>query len=221
MISGIELPSLLLALIYIFRIRQYLAILSDGQVHERVFLGALIVASKARIPFILVRFDLTPLFQYANDYSLNNGAWAACTGEAFSRGDILRIEQEFMDVLDYELGVTEDDLIALHEPLRAFHAAHRLTDATAAEGDVRSTSFTDDNEDAVDQRCSSCSRISSLLLEYVACSKHNHPQNSHPICHTDPSCTGEGVADSPQSFPFLSTLLHSRAFLAIECSFIG
>ncbi|KAF7372266.1 Alternative cyclin pcl1 [Mycena venus] len=63
---------------------------------ERTFLGALIVASK-----------------YTNDNTLKNVHWALCTG-VFGKRDIGRIEYEFLDVLDWELGVTEEDLLAYH-----------------------------------------------------------------------------------------------------------
>ena len=52
-----------------------------------MFLGALILASK-----------------YLNDSSLKNAHWALCTG-VFGRRDVARIEREFLEVLDFELGV--------------------------------------------------------------------------------------------------------------------
>ena len=53
--------------------------------------------------------------QYHNDTSLKNPQWALATG-VFSPRDISRIEREFLDVLDYQLRVTEADLLTLERP---------------------------------------------------------------------------------------------------------
>ncbi|KAJ7268090.1 hypothetical protein B0H12DRAFT_1010092 [Mycena haematopus] len=89
--------TLLVALVYVFRARPHLSIALEQYALERVFLGALIVASK-----------------YTNDSTLKNIHWALCTG-LFGKRDIGRIEREFLDVLDWELGVSEADLMAHHE----------------------------------------------------------------------------------------------------------
>lgn len=60
--------------------------------HHRVFLGAIILASK-----------------YLNDSSLKNVHWALCTG-VFGRRDVARIEREFLEVLDFELSVHTEHL---------------------------------------------------------------------------------------------------------------
>jgi len=59
---------------------------------------------------------LTPLvgLQYSNDATLKNISWSYATG-AFGMRDIGRMEREFLDVLDYELSVSEADLLDLHE----------------------------------------------------------------------------------------------------------
>jgi len=53
--------------------------------------------------------------QYHNDTSLKNPQWALATG-VFSPRDISRIEREFLDVLDFQLRVTEADLLTLERP---------------------------------------------------------------------------------------------------------
>lgn len=53
--------------------------------------------------------------QYHNDTSLKNPQWALTTG-VFSPRDISRIEREFLDVLDFQLRVTEADLLTLERP---------------------------------------------------------------------------------------------------------
>ncbi|KAJ6531030.1 hypothetical protein B0H19DRAFT_1384303 [Mycena capillaripes] len=93
--------TVLVALVYISRARPHLSIATEKWVLERVFLGAVIVASK-----------------YTNDSTLKNVHWALCTG-VFGKRDIGRIEREFLDVLDWELGVGEADLLAHHEGLLA------------------------------------------------------------------------------------------------------
>lgn len=59
-----------------------------------------------------------------------------CTG-LFNKRDIGRIEREFLDVLDFELRITEADILAHHEPVMALRRPQvpRLripTKATAA-----------------------------------------------------------------------------------------
>ncbi|KAJ7154167.1 hypothetical protein C8R46DRAFT_912079 [Mycena filopes] len=108
----------LTALVYIHRARPHLSIALEEWALERVFLGALITASK-----------------YTNDSTLKNVHWALCTG-VFGKRDVGRIEREFLDVLDWELGVSESDLLAHHEgllaaSLRSRHLASRKTTMTA------------------------------------------------------------------------------------------
>ncbi|KAF7340283.1 Cyclin N-terminal domain-containing protein [Mycena venus] len=91
--------TLLVALVYIARSRRHLSIALEQWALERVFLGALIVASK-----------------YTQDSTLRNVHWALVTG-VFGKGDIGRIEREFLEVLDWELSVTEADVLAHHEGL--------------------------------------------------------------------------------------------------------
>lgn len=62
--------------------------------HHRVFLGALIAASK-----------------YLNDASLKNTHWSTCS-RFFSTKDIHRIEREFFVVLGWQLAVIEQDLVS-------------------------------------------------------------------------------------------------------------
>ncbi|KAJ6563698.1 hypothetical protein DFH09DRAFT_478919 [Mycena vulgaris] len=108
--AEVTAPTLLTALVYVFRARPHLSIAIEEWALERVFLGALIAASK-----------------YANDSTLKNVHWALCTG-VFGKRDVGRIEREFLGVLDWELGVGEADLMAHHaglafalapEPVRA------------------------------------------------------------------------------------------------------
>lgn len=99
--AEITTPTLLASLVYIDRAKPHLHIALEEWALERVFLGAVIVASK-----------------YLNDSTLKNVHWALCTG-VFGKRDVGRIEREFLDVLDFELGVAEDDLLSHHDGLSA------------------------------------------------------------------------------------------------------
>lgn len=51
-----------------------------------------------------------------NDSTLKNVHWALCTG-VFGKRDVGRIEREYLDVLNFELKISEDDLLAHHDGL--------------------------------------------------------------------------------------------------------
>ncbi|KAJ7612980.1 hypothetical protein FB45DRAFT_693895, partial [Roridomyces roridus] len=95
--AEITTPIVLVALVYLKRARPHLSLAVEHWALERVFLGALILAAK-----------------YTQDSTLKNVHWALCTG-LFGRNDIGRIEREFLEVLDWELGVREADLLEHRE----------------------------------------------------------------------------------------------------------
>jgi hypothetical protein len=97
--AEVEVPVVLASLVYLNRARAHLHIALEEWANERVFLGALITASK-----------------YLNDSSLKNVHWAVCTG-VFGKRDIGRIEREFLDVLDFELSITENDIMGHHDAI--------------------------------------------------------------------------------------------------------
>ncbi|KAI0636492.1 hypothetical protein C8Q77DRAFT_1070909 [Trametes polyzona] len=106
--AEVKVPALLVTLVYINRAKPHIQIALEQWANERVFLGALILANK-----------------YLNDSTLKNVHWALCTG-VFGKRDIGRIEREFLDVLDFELGVSEADLLAHHDALLELSHAPRL-----------------------------------------------------------------------------------------------
>ncbi|VDB82880.1 unnamed protein product [Peniophora sp. CBMAI 1063] len=113
--AEVELPTVLVALAYLDRARPHLQIALEEWANERVFLGALVVASK-----------------YTNDSTLKNVHWAMCTG-IFGKRDIGRIEREFLAVLDWELSISEADVLAHHAQLsELMPELHHATAATAA-----------------------------------------------------------------------------------------
>lgn len=54
--------------------------------------------------------------QYLNDSTLKNVHWALCTC-VFGKRDVGRIEREYLEVLNFELGVSEADLLSHHQGL--------------------------------------------------------------------------------------------------------
>ncbi|RPD52709.1 hypothetical protein L226DRAFT_576744 [Lentinus tigrinus ALCF2SS1-7] len=91
--ARVSVPTLLVSLTYLQRVQVNIPPLAiKHSTPERVFLGALILAHK-----------------YANDCILKNKYWAAYTG--FECQDIMRIERDFLTLLDYRLSVSETGLL--------------------------------------------------------------------------------------------------------------
>ncbi|KAG2106719.1 uncharacterized protein F5147DRAFT_699611 [Suillus discolor] len=112
--AEVTLPTLLVSLVYINRAKPHLQIALEEWACERVFLGAIMIASK-----------------FSNDSTLKNVHWALCTG-VFGKRDVGRIEREFLDVLDFDLSITEDDILSHHDGLSSValpsHDFRRLAD---------------------------------------------------------------------------------------------
>ncbi|KAG2065814.1 hypothetical protein BDR04DRAFT_1107918 [Suillus decipiens] len=112
--AEVTLPTLLVSLVYINRAKPHLQIALEEWACERVFLGAVMVASK-----------------FSNDSTLKNVHWALCTG-VFGKRDVGRIEREFLDVLDFDLSITEDDILNHHDGLSSValpsHEFRKLAD---------------------------------------------------------------------------------------------
>ncbi|KZT27292.1 hypothetical protein NEOLEDRAFT_1060897 [Neolentinus lepideus HHB14362 ss-1] len=100
--AGLTTPIILSSMVYIARAKKYLSIAHEEFALERVFLGAVIIASK-----------------YLNDSCLKNHHWSAIT-QTFGTRDIGRIEREWCAVLDFEFAVAERDLLAFY-PVLALH----------------------------------------------------------------------------------------------------
>jgi hypothetical protein len=97
--AEVGIATLLVAIVYVDRAGPHLQIAVEQWALERVFLGALIVASK-----------------YLNDVTMKNVHWAECTG-IFGKADISLIEREFLEVLDFELRVKEDSIMLHHRAI--------------------------------------------------------------------------------------------------------
>ncbi|KAJ7911213.1 hypothetical protein B0H13DRAFT_1572462, partial [Mycena leptocephala] len=79
----VGIATLLVTIVYVDKAKPHLQIALEHWASERVFLGALIVASK---------------YRYLNDSMMKNVHWAMCTG-IFGKRDIGTIEREFLEVL--------------------------------------------------------------------------------------------------------------------------
>ena len=67
---------------------------------------------------------LTVASKYTNDSTLKNIHWAMVSG-TFGKRDIGRIEREFIEVVDWELTITEADLLVVHGALLHLLPAQR------------------------------------------------------------------------------------------------
>ncbi|KAI0352738.1 hypothetical protein OH77DRAFT_1497753 [Trametes cingulata] len=110
--TRMDTPAVLVAIVYLTRIRKHLEIDSEDWVCERLALGALITA-----------------FKYINDAPVKAEHWSRCSG-VFSKADICRIEREFLYLLNFEMRVADADLLAHHDGL--MRATRRGADAWRA-----------------------------------------------------------------------------------------
>ena len=117
--AEVTTPTLLAALVYIDRAKPHLHIGLEQWALERVFLGSIIVASKVclLLSYLLISYTHSLYSsQYLNDSTLKNIHWALCTG-VFGKRDVGRIEREYLEVLNFELGISEGDLLSHHQGL--------------------------------------------------------------------------------------------------------
>jgi hypothetical protein len=101
--ASVKMPVLLVTLVYIAKAKPHLHIETEDWACERVFLGALMVASK-----------------YTNDSTLRNVHWALATG-IFGKRDVNRIEREFLEVLAWQLGFSQKDILAHYGAIVNIH----------------------------------------------------------------------------------------------------
>ncbi|KAL0571060.1 hypothetical protein V5O48_010896 [Marasmius crinis-equi] len=122
--AEVTTPVALATLVYIRRSKRHLNIAMRQWALERVFLGSLILA-----------------YKYLNDRRIRNVDWARCSG-IFGLQDIGRIEREFLDVLDWDLRISETDLLDLFSGPR--------------EGDIRNEVLPEGNSQLTPATTSSC-----------------------------------------------------------------
>jgi hypothetical protein len=104
--ASVQMPVLLITLVYITRAKPDLHIETEDWACERVFLGALMVASK-----------------FTNDSTLRNIHWALATG-VFGKRDVNRIEREFLQVLAWQLNFTQEDILAHYSAIVKLYYNH-------------------------------------------------------------------------------------------------
>jgi len=95
--SQVKVPVLLVAIVYIERVKAHLKISVDQWACVRVFVGALVLAGK-----------------YLTDYPITNIKWARWSG-VFRPNLIGHMERELLRVLDWDLAICENDILAHHE----------------------------------------------------------------------------------------------------------
>ena len=83
----------------------------------REFFLVLLLWRQRYVFIVYLRFCvLIHSLQYLNDSTLKNIHWALCTG-VFGKRDVGRIEREYLEVLNFELGISEADLLSHHQGL--------------------------------------------------------------------------------------------------------
>jgi hypothetical protein len=129
--AEVSITDILVTLVYMRRARAHLSIETEEWALHRVFLGALVLAHKVCRNGFIVSFlgsqnAYSGFFQHSNDSTLRNVSWSYAT-DIFGARDIGRMEREFLDVLDYELSVTEAELLDLHETLVSSQSSQQST----------------------------------------------------------------------------------------------
>ncbi|KAI9429991.1 hypothetical protein H4582DRAFT_1825094 [Lactarius indigo] len=95
--SRIRAPILLAALTYLNRVKPYICTNTLKWAEIRLLLGALVVADR-----------------YMDDNALSNAQWAVVT-KRFTKWQIGQMEREFLSVLNWKLGVSQEDLLTWHD----------------------------------------------------------------------------------------------------------
>ncbi|KAI9431142.1 hypothetical protein H4582DRAFT_1792108, partial [Lactarius indigo] len=90
--SRVKTPILLTALTYLNRVKPNICTNTLKWAEIRLLLGALVIADR-----------------YLDDNALSKAQWAVVT-KKFTRCQIGRMEREFLSVLNWKLGVSQEDL---------------------------------------------------------------------------------------------------------------
>lgn len=153
--------------------------------------------------------------QYTNDSTLRNVHWALCTG-VFGKRDVGRIEREFLQVLNWDLSISEDDILSHHQSIYSLHpnsvddtpdplVSTSLSNCSRSfemeENEISSWSDSDDS-------CSSDSSLSPItpplnLSGHESYSRQNASSNATPSrpCRPVMDLALPGALDILNSFP--------------------
>lgn len=112
--SRTRTSTILVALLYLRKAKLCLDVPPLDWILHRLFLGALILATKVRhISRVLSRLyavtDLPFIHQYTLDSPHHNGEWAGITG-TFGRRDIGKMELQMFEILEMRLSFTQEEL---------------------------------------------------------------------------------------------------------------
>lgn len=200
--AEVTVPVILASLVYVDRAKPHLHIKLEEWACERVFLGAVMLASKVRLhhrstapPQTLIYFHF---LQYLNDSTLKNVHWALCTG-VFGKRDVGRIERELLDVLDFELGILEDDILSHHDGLSAValpkHTARHHHRSFATLPALEHSSFDSDYSSSSSPSSSSPQTPDSMTIDL----EPEQNQKEFAEVHSKPSYTSS--LDIIRAFP--------------------
>lgn len=144
---------------------------------------------------------------------MKNVHWALCTG-VFGKRDVGRIEREFLDVIGFDLSVTEDDILNHHDALSAVALAshhHRRHVNVHTRTHYQPTRHAvPDLDPSSPKSSSSGSSPAPLTPETHVDPTFGHPKVSHE--NVNDSSTRVEPIPSKQSQPLTSTMDLIRAF---------
>ncbi|KAJ3476464.1 hypothetical protein NLI96_g11137 [Meripilus lineatus] len=123
--SRVPVATILVTLAYLDKARGFIQVPPSKWICERIFLGAFLAAHKVRhftTPSHLRLLTLIPS-QYTNDSWMRAKTWAQLTG-VFAPTDVVRVEREFLSVLEFNLRIDEDALLVHYSGIMARCAPH-------------------------------------------------------------------------------------------------